>query len=162
MKKILLAIFGAAFLMVGCTKELQTSYEDMNTRVTTLEELVAQNQKAIAALQAAVQNQVGVVSCVENAAGYLITLSNGQTIQLNHGQNGQNGQNGTNGKDGDSFFSSVVIEGGYVVITMVGGGTYQLPYVGLNIAFEKSVIDIAPGLNVIPYTIENGSENTQV
>ena len=38
MKKILLAIFGAALLMVGCTKEIQTAVNDLNSRVSALEQ----------------------------------------------------------------------------------------------------------------------------
>ena len=47
MKKILLAIFGAALLMVGCTKEIETSVNDINSRLTTLEAQVAANKTAI-------------------------------------------------------------------------------------------------------------------
>lgn len=164
MKKILLAIFGAAFLMVGCTKEIQTYVEDLNTRVSALEDKVAQNEAAITALQTAVNQGVSIASVTENADGWLITLTDGNKYQLNHGKNGTDGTNGTNGKDGkdgDSWITSVAIEGDIVVIT-TAQGELRIPYAKAFRLVIAQDVAVDPGIVKVPYSVENGTAATTV
>ena len=164
MKKILLAIFGAAFLMVGCTKEIQTYVEDLNTRVSALEDKVAQNEAAITALRTAVNQGVSIASVTENADGWLITLTDGNKYQLNHGKNGTDGTNGTNGKDGkdgDSWITSVAIEGDIVVIT-TAQGELRIPYAKAFRLVIAQDVAVDPGIVKVPYSVENGTAATTV
>ena len=139
MKKILLAIFGAALLMVGCTKEIQTAVNDLNSRVSALETQVAANKAAIEKLQggAVIQN------VAQTATGWTITLSDNTVLTLYNGTNGTNGQDGApgaagaDGQDGDSFFSSVEVDGDTVVIKLVDGTTFVLP---LAVEFELQLL----------------------
>lgn len=167
MKKILLAIFGAAFLLVGCNKELQTYVEDLNTRVSALEDKVAQNETAIKALQTAVNQGVSIASVTENADGWLITLTDGNKYQLNHGKNGTDGTNGTNGKDGkdgkdgDSWITSVEIQGDIVVIT-TAQGELRIPYAKAFRLVIAQDVAVDPGIVKVPYSVENGTAATTV
>ncbi len=167
MKKILLAIFGAAFLLVGCTKEIQTYVEDLNTRVSALEDKVAQNEAAIKALQTAVNQGVYIASVTENADGWLITLTNGDKYQLNHGKDGKDGTNGTNGtngkdgKDGDSWITNVAIEGDIVVIT-TAQGELRIPYAKAFRLVIAQDVAVDPGIVKVPYSVENGTAATTV
>ncbi len=139
MKKILLAIFGAALLMVGCTKEIQTAVNDLNSRVSALETQVAANKAAIEKLQggAVIQN------VAQTATGWTITLSDNTVLTLYNGTNGTNGQDGApgapgkDGENGDAFFSSVEVDGDTVVIKLVDGTTFVLP---LYVEFELELL----------------------
>ena len=142
MKKILLAIFGAALLMVGCTKEIETAVNDINSRLTALETQVAANKAAIEKLQAG-----AVIQKVEpTATGWTITLSDNSVLTLYNGTNGTDGapgapgaagKDGKDGADGDAFFSSVEVDGDTVIIKLVDGTTFVLP---LYVEFELQLL----------------------
>ncbi|MBP5571504.1 MAG: hypothetical protein J6X39_02410 [Bacteroidales bacterium] len=166
MKKILLAIFGAALLMVGCTKEIQTAVNDLNSRVSALETQVAANKAAIEKLQAGAVIQ----SVAQTATGWTITLSNNDVLVLYNGTNGTDGTNGQDGApgkdgaDGDSFFSSVEVDGDTVIIKLVDGTTFVLPlYVefGLELLTEDAVLK-ASATTAIPYRVNGATPETKL
>lgn len=163
MKKILLAIFGAALLMVGCTKEIQTAVNDLNSRVSALEEQVAANKAAIAKFQggAVIQN------VAQTTTGWTITLSDDTVLTLYNGTNGTNGADGAPGKDGengDAFFSSVEVDGDTVIIKLVDGTTFVLP---LNVEFElqlltEDVVLKAAATTPLLYRIKGETPQTKI
>ena len=163
MKKILLAIFGAALLMVGCTKELQTAVNDINSKLNALQEKVDANEKAIKALQAA--------KFIENVTpsddGWTVTLSNGDVLYLYNGKDGadgKDGKDGENGDDGDAFFKSVVIDGDYVIFTLTDGTVITVPY-AVQFAIEFISTDVAlkaSEVTALPYRIKGATEETRV
>ncbi len=166
MKKILLAIFGAALLMVGCTKEIQTAVNDLNSRVSALETQVAANKAAIEKLQAGAVIQ----SVAQTATGWTITLSNNDVLVLYNGTNGTNGTNGQDGApgkdgaDGDSFFSSVEVDGDTVIIKLVDGTTFVLPLAvdfGLELLTEDAVLK-ASATTAIPYRVNGATPETKL
>lgn len=171
MKKILLAIFGAALLMVGCTKEIETSVNDINSRLTTLEAQVAANKTAIEELKKA-----DFVSAVEEVpgTGWNITLSNGQILHLYNGAagaqgpQGPQGPEGAKGADGDAFFANVALseDGESVVITLAGesGATFVLPLV---VEFELQIVAEDAALKAgqtiaVPYRIKGATDATKL
>ena len=171
MKKILLAIFGAALLMVGCTKEIETSVNDINSRLTTLEGQVAANKTAIEELKKA-----DFVTAVEEVpgTGWNITLSNGQILHLYNGAagaqgpQGPQGPEGAKGADGDAFFANVALseDGESVVITLAGesGATFVLPLVvefELQIVTEDAVVK-ASQTTAVAYRIKGATEATKL
>ena len=146
MKKILLAIFGAALLMVGCTKEIETAVNDINSRLTAVETQVAANKAAIETLQAAIKSGSVIRKVEPTATGWTITLSNDDVITLYNGTNGSDGapgapgaagKDGKDGADGDAFFSSVEVDGDTVIIKLVDGTTFVLP---LYVEFELELL----------------------
>lgn len=169
MKKILLAIFGAALLMVGCTKEIQTAVNDLNSRVSALEEQVAANKAAIEKFQggAVIQNVASTTT------GWTITLSDDTVLTLYNGTNGADGANGKDGADGkdgkdgengDSFFSSVEVDGDTVIIKLVDGTTFVLP---LNVEFElqlltEDVVLKAAATTPLLYRIKGETPQTKI
>ena len=136
MKKSLIMILGAALLMVGCSKELETKVDDLASRVDEIEAQVKANKAAIEELK----NANFIVAVEETSTGWVITLSNGKKLNL---YNGKDGQPGADGKDGDSFFQNVEIVGGNVVITLTDGTQFTIPY---QAAFEVvlATADLVP------------------
>ena len=163
MKKSLLMILGAALLMVGCTKELETKVSDLQTRLDAVEQQVQANKAAIEALQKA----DFISSVTSNATGWLITLSNGQELALYNGKDGaagKDGKDGAAGKDGDAFFQSVTIEGDVVILTLTDGTVITVPYVvefALELLSDEAVI-AAGETTAIAYRIKGASEATKV
>ena len=168
MKKILLAIFGAALLMVGCTKEIETSVNDINSRLTALEGQVAANKAAIEALQKA-----SFISNVEQTeTGWTITLNNNQVITLYNGAagaqgpQGPQGPEGAKGADGDAFFKSVSVDGELVTITLndEAGTTYVLPlYVEFGLELLMDDVAVKPSATVsIPYKLVGATAQTKL
>ena len=164
MKKILLAIFGAALLMVGCTKEIETAVADVNSRLDALEAQVNANKAAIQALQAA--KFVESVTEMPDHAGWTITLSDG-TIAIYNGKDGAAGAAGAPGaagKDGDAFFKSVVIDGDWVIFTLTDDTVITVPY-KVVFALELLTEDLAvkPSATVaIPYKLTGATAETKL
>lgn len=160
MKKSLLMILGAALLMVGCSKELETKVDDLSSRLDALEAQVKANKAAIDELK----NADFITAVEETATGWVITLSNGKKLNLYNGKDGANGADGQPGADGDSFFSSVVVEGDYVVITLTDGTKITIPFVAefaLQLALNDVVVE--PSATVrIKYEIVGQTEKTTV
>ena len=92
MKKSLIMILGAALLMVGCSKELETKVDDLASRVDEIEAQVKANKAAIEELK----NADFIVAVEETSTGWVITLSNGKKLNL---YNGADGKPGADGKD---------------------------------------------------------------
>lgn len=112
MKKLLTLLF-CGILLCGCSDEyddsaLRNDLNDLETRVTKLEELCKQMNTNISSLQSivtALQTNdyvTGVTPAMQNGkeVGYTITFSKSNPITIYHGRDGQNGADGTNGKDG--------------------------------------------------------------
>lgn len=114
----IVALVGAMVLSVSsCTKDLEDD-------VDALKKEVAANKDAIKTLQDAISSG-GVITKIDPVAGgFLITLSNGKTIDLKHGNDGAPGGNGSAGVDGVDGFAPVLgvdSEGYWTVITTKGG-----------------------------------------
>ena len=168
MKKFLLTVLGAALLMVGCTKEIETSVNDINSRLTALEDQVAANKAAIEALQKA-----SFISNVEQTeTGWTITLNNNQVITLYNGAagaqgpQGPQGPEGAKGADGDAFFKSVSVDGELVTITLndEAGTTYVLPlYVEFGLELLMDDVAVKPSATVsIPYKLVGATAQTKL
>ena len=100
---------GAAMVALAMAMPLFTScYDDsaLNEKLEDIQNEVNQIKSDLAALQAAVDNDLSVVEYTEIEGGYELTMSDGSKIYLYNGKdgaagaNGANGANGTNGKDG--------------------------------------------------------------
>ena len=113
MKKFLwnlLSVVLVALMTAGCAKEtdlgnLKTRIDDLDSRVTALEEAVNNlNNEVIPNLQRlvnALNNQVTVVSVVAGDNGtYTITFSDGTVATIKDGKDGANGKDGKDGVDG--------------------------------------------------------------
>ena len=159
MKKSLLMILGAALLMVGCTKELETKVADLQSRLDAVEQQVAANKAAIEELKKA--DFISSVVPMEGNVGWTITLSNGKTLAL---YNGKDGAAGKDGADGDAFFKSVTVDGDVVVLTLTDGTVITVPYVvefALELLTDEAVIKAGETV-AIPYRITGGTADTRV
>ena len=180
---------GAAMVALAMATPLFTScYDDsaLNEKLEDIQAEVDELKSDLAALQAAVDNNLSVVDYKQIEGGYELTMSDGSTITILNGKDGaagaagQNGANGTNGKDGkdgekgekgdkgdkgDAFFESVELsdDGLYLVITLVSGTVYELPMGGFNLVFEAPETLVEEGVAVkVPYTIVGAAETDEV
>lgn len=171
----MVALAMATPLFTSCYDDsaLNEKLEDIQTEVDKL-------KSDLAALQAAVDNNLSVVDYKQIEGGYELTMSDGSTITILNGKDGaagaagQNGANGTNGKDGkdgekgdkgDAFFTSVELskDGLYLVITLVDGTVYNLAMGGFNLVFEAPETLVEEGVAVkVPYTIVGAAETDEV
>ena len=100
-------------LMVGCAEPyddtaIREDIEDLQERVTALEEMCREMNSNISAMQAivnALQNNDYITSVTPvteggKTIGYTITFAKGSPITIYHGTDGKDGQDGENGKDG--------------------------------------------------------------
>ena len=174
---------GAAMVALAMAMPLFTScYDDsaLNEKLEDIQTEVDKLKSDLAALQAAVDNNLSVVDYKQIEGGYELTMSDGSTITILNGKDGaagaagQNGANGTNGKDGkdgekgdkgDAFFTSVELskDGLYLVITLVDGTVYNLAMGGFNLVFEAPETLVEEGVAVkVPYTIVGAAETDEV
>lgn len=121
MRKIylLMAALATSFVMNACYDD-----DDLWNKVNNLETKVeanAQDIETLSALVNALNEGKVIVSTEQTEKGYVITFSDGTTIEV------LNGKDGESGKDGDSFFTSVEDKGNSVVITMADGTVIELP-----------------------------------
>ena len=109
MKKLsLLLLTLTVCFFTACHKDIWAGLENLDQRVTKLEELCKEMNTNITSLQTIVdvlQSNDFITSIVEikkdgKVVGYTITFGKYDPITIYHGQDGQDGQNGTNGKDG--------------------------------------------------------------
>ena len=109
MKKLsLLLLTLTVCFFTACHKDIWAELENLDQRVTKLEELCKEMNTNITSLQTIVdvlQSNDFITSIVEikkdgKVVGYTITFGKYDPITIYHGQDGQDGQNGTNGKDG--------------------------------------------------------------
>ncbi len=94
MKKLftLLAVAIVALVMAGC-RPWEERVENLEGRVTALEEAVKKTNNDIAALQTivnAIQNNVYVTNVITTPEGYTIQFSDGTNATISNGQNGTN------------------------------------------------------------------------
>ncbi len=117
MKRRIVIIMVALCSMMSCNDGvwdaihgLEDKYNDLDGRLSKLEELCKEMNTNISALQTLVSvmlNNDYIVSIVpimkENQEiGYTITFAIHDPITIYHGQNGQNGKDGQDGKDGEN------------------------------------------------------------
>ena len=105
MKKIIFFSF-LLWAFASCQKK---DIRELRSELSKQKDLIAQLQntitaintdiKGLQAITTALQNKVSVSSYTATSTGYLLTMSNGTTIELKNGLNGTNGTNGTNGAD---------------------------------------------------------------
>ena len=109
MKKLsLLLLTLTVCFFTACHKNIWAELENLDQRVTKLEELCKEMNTNITSLQTIVSvlqsNDfiTGIVEIKKNGEviGYTITFGKHDPITIYHGQNGKDGQNGADGKDG--------------------------------------------------------------
>ena len=94
----------------ACHKDIWAELENLDQRVTKLEELCKEMNTNITSLQTIVDvlqaNDyiTGIVEIKKNGEviGYTITFGKHEPITIYHGQDGKDGQNGADGKDGST------------------------------------------------------------
>lgn len=107
MKKMFMAVAAFTMLLCGCvdTSDLESKVDDLDKRVTTLEEKVKElNDVTIPGMQsivAAIQGNVYVTSVTTTTDGYVIKFSNNTTATIANGKDGANGEDGEDGAKGD-------------------------------------------------------------
>lgn len=112
-----IVILSCLTISAGCSDDyddskLWDSINDLENRVTRLEELCQQMNTNISSLQEIVtalqkNESIKSVSTLTDGSGYLITFSSGKTITIYHGNNGTDGEDGQDGNDGKTPTISV-------------------------------------------------------
>ena len=109
MKKLSLLLLTLTIcFFTACHKDIWAELDELDQRVTKLEELCKEMNTNITSLQTIVDvlqsNDyiTGVVEVTKNGEviGYTITFGKHDPITIYHGQDGKDGQNGADGKDG--------------------------------------------------------------
>ena len=136
MKKLSIIGMGLALVLLGagCQK-----VNDLEARVSALEDKTAKIEAAISELQAAVDGKYAVEKVEEIENGYKIVFTNGKSIELVNGKDGADGAPGkdgadgapgadgkdgvdgapgADGMDGDSFFKSVTVTAEFVTVVL--------------------------------------------
>lgn len=97
MKKILKLAFvgaiGALFMLAGCTKDFSGDIQNLDKRVSALEETVKQ-------LQSDIESGKVIKDITKIDNGIRITLADGTSYDITNGKDGANGKDGVDGKDG--------------------------------------------------------------
>lgn len=109
---------------------------DLNERVDELEEQVSTIIRSVDELKSYVQSQVYVSAVKDVSDGYLLTLSNGETIKITNGKNGTDGKDGVSVVDGIAGIKSVTINEDYVIFGLEDGGSLVLPRSARKINLE--------------------------
>lgn len=128
MKRFGLALMFVATLIANSC----TNLDDVNNRLDALEDEVTQMQDAIKALQDAYSDGKVIMSVEQTQkeeGGWLISFSDGTSIELQNGSDGKNGQDGADGQDGTDGKDGVtpylrVDQEGYWCISYDGGETF--------------------------------------
>lgn len=147
----------AGMLLAGATSCLA----DLETRVDTLEDQVSTILTSLDQLERYVKAQVYVSKVETSAKGYILTLSNGETMLLKHGQDGLNGQDGQDGKDGVSIvdgidgIKGVRISGEYVVFVLSEGGELALPRSPKVIEIQVTGCEVDADKAVASFTVKD-------
>ena len=117
MKKLsLLLLTLTVCFFTACHKDIWAELENLDQRVTKLEELCKEMNTNITSLQTIVSvlqsNDfiTGIVEIKKNGEviGYTITFGKHDPITIYHGQDGKDGQNGQNGADGKDGITPVI------------------------------------------------------
>ena len=117
MKKISLLLLTLTLcFFTACHKSIWEELENLDQRVTKLEELCKEMNTNITSLQTIVSvlqsNDyiTGIVEIKKNGEviGYTITFGKHDPITIYHGQDGKDGQNGADGKDGQDGVTPII------------------------------------------------------
>ena len=113
MKKLIFSLCAVVMVVLsGCSKyddgPLSDRVDNLEKRVTTLEELCKQMNTNISSLQTLVSalQQNDVITSIKpvnegsDVIGYSISFTKSPAITIYHGKDGQDGSNGSDGKDG--------------------------------------------------------------
>ena len=120
MRKISLLLLTLTIcFFTACHDDIWNAIDDLDGRVTKLEELCKEMNTNITSLQTIVNvlqsNDyiTGIVEIKKNGEviGYTITFGKHDPITIYHGQDGKDGQNGADGKDGQDGSSSTPVIG---------------------------------------------------
>ena len=120
MKKISLLLLTLTIcFFTACHKDIWAELDELDQRVTKLEELCKEMNTNITSLQTIVSvlqsNDyiTGIVEIKKNGEviGYTITFGKHDPITIYHGQDGKDGQNGADGKDGQDGSSNTPVIG---------------------------------------------------
>ena len=120
MKKISLLLLTLTIcFFTACHKSIWEELENLDQRVTKLEELCKEMNTNITSLQTIVSvlqsNDyiTGIIEIKKNGEviGYTITFGKHDPITIYHGQDGKDGQNGADGKDGQDGSSNTPVIG---------------------------------------------------
>lgn len=150
MKKTI-RIISALVVIAG----LSSCVADISRRVDELEEQVTTILSSLDQLKKYVEAQVYVTSYEETKDGYILKLSNGETMAI---KNGQKGQDGTSVVDGIDGISSVTIKDDYVIFTLKDGSTLALPRSpkSINLVFTSVEVNTYDGK--AEFTVEDALE----
>ena len=112
MKKILFVLFSAMLAFCACQdiKELTGRVDDLENRVSYLEELCSDLNGNVALIQAFVsahENDLYVKTVTEVSDGFTITFTNGQTYTLKNGEKGNKGDKGDKGDQGNQGIQGI-------------------------------------------------------
>ena len=117
MKKISLLLLTLTIcFFTACHNDIWNAIDDLDGRVTKLEELCKEMNTNITSLQTIVSvlqsNDfiTGIVEIKKNGEviGYTITFGKHDPITIYHGQDGNDGQNGADGKDGQDGVTPII------------------------------------------------------
>ena len=109
MKKLftLLMVALVCISMTNCNRRIKDQLEDLDNRVTALEDAVKKTNKDISALQSivnALQNNVYVTNVITTSEGYTIQFSDGTSAVISNGQDGVNAPVISVRQDTDGFY----------------------------------------------------------
>ena len=153
MKKplILIATF-AAVTLSGCTAidttGIWNAIEDLKDEQEKMQEQLDAQQ----ALLNALANNLSIVSIAPTEEGFLLTLSDGTTFPVKHGEKGEKGEKGD---DGDTLFQSVTWDDNYVYFTLADGTMITIPLTSDDCHNETT--NSFPPANQIWYTSIDGN-----
>lgn len=98
------AAFAAAALAVSCQKyddtEIKNRLDKAESDILEIKSKITNLDDAMKALKAIVEKNYSVVSYQKTGDGYVLTLTNGQTIELLNGAKGDKGDKGDTGAQG--------------------------------------------------------------
>ena len=109
MKKLftLLMVALVCISMTNCNRRIKDKLEELDDRVTALEDAVKKTNKDISALQSivnALQNNVYVTNVITTSEGYTIQFSDGTSAVISNGQDGVNAPVISVRQDTDGFY----------------------------------------------------------
>ena len=102
---LMVALLG--FALTGCRQKIWDELEDLDNRVTALEEAVKKITQDIAAMQSivnALQNNVYVTDVITTSDGYTIQFSDGTSAVISNGQDGVNAPVISVKQDADGYY----------------------------------------------------------
>lgn len=129
MKKIFIRLS----LMAAVAISASACLADLNGRVDDLEQQVTNVLGSLDELRACIREQVYVSSVNDSGNGYVLALSNGETIRI---VNGKDGKDGVSVVDGIAGISSVRIDRDFVIFELEDGGRLALPRSARKINLE--------------------------